>query len=382
MTGEEPTHPTAPGEPAEALEELAEAAEHAAEEVSRFGTPGKPFSRSPFLTGLVGGAGLITAYVAYQAVVNVWSMLLLIFVAAFLAVGLNPAVVKLRAWGLNRGLAVAIVGLAMVLVFCGGIAALIPPLVQQGDQVIGKFPDYLQQLTHNQWLHDLDKKYDIITKVKEAATATNISNLFGGVLGGVSTLFGTMFNALMTVVLTFYFLAAFDRLKSGAYKLVPASRRVRAERLGDEILAKVGGYMIGAIGIAAVAGVASYIFMLIVGIPYAYALALLVAILDLIPQVGATLGAVIVCIVGFAAGSVGVGIACVVFFVVYQQLENWIIYPKVMNRAVAVTDLAAIIGVLVGVALLGVVGALIAVPAVAAMQLIIREVAMPRQDQC
>ncbi|WP_018351181.1 AI-2E family transporter [Longispora albida] len=349
-------------------------------EVSRFGTPGKPFSKSPFLTGLLAGGGLILAWVTYQALLSVWSVLLLVGVAAFLAIGLNPAVVKLRSWGLNRGLAVVTVGVAMMLVVCGGIAALVPPLIQQGNEVITAFPDFIEDLTKNEWLRDLDKKYDIVKKAQEAATAANVSKMFGGVLGGVSTVAGGVFNTLMTFVLTFYFLAAFDRLKAGAYRLAPASRRDRAQRLGDEILSKVGEYMIGALGIALCAGLCSFVFMLIVGIPYAYALALLVAIFDLIPQIGATIGAVLVSIVGFAAGSVQVGIACVIFFVLYQQLENWVIYPKVMNRAVAVTDLAAIIGVLIGVALLGIVGALIAVPAVAAIQLIVREVIHPRQD--
>jgi predicted PurR-regulated permease PerM len=381
MTGSDDVPDTDPEGALGESNEMEAAVPAEAARVSRFGVPGKPFASSPFLIGFWGGLGLLLAYVAYLAVARAWSVLLLVFVALFLAIGLNPAVVRLRRWGLRRGLAVAIVGLLMVLVFCGGIAALIPPILQQGNAAIDHFPNYVQDLAHNKWLRNLDKKYAIVRKVQEAATPTNASKVAGGFLGGVSTVFGGLFNGLMVVILTFYFLIAFDRLKEGAYRLAPTSRRDRVRLFGDEILTKVGSYMIGALGIAACAGIASYIFMEIVGIPYAYALALLVAVFDLIPQVGATLGAVVVSIVGFAAGSVVVGIACIVFFILYQQLENWIIYPKIMKRAVAVTDLAAIVGVLIGVSLLGIIGALISIPIIAATQLVIREVLIPRQDR-
>ncbi|MBA3488599.1 MAG: AI-2E family transporter [Longispora sp.] len=352
----------------------------AAVEPPGFGLPGKPFGRSPFIIGLTGGLGLALAYVAYRTVASVWSILILVFVAAFLAVGLNPAVVKLRSWGLNRGLAIAVVGLGMVLIFCGGIASLIPPIIQQGNQIADKLPEFVSRLANSRFLNDLNERYDIASRLQSALQTIDAQSVFGGVAGGVGTVFSSLFNILMAVVLTFYFLVAFDRLKAGAYRLAPASRRERVQLLGDEILAKVGQYMIGALGIAACAGISSLIFMLILGIPYAYALALIVAIFDLIPQIGATLGAIIVTIIGFTV-SVPVGIACVVFFVIYQQLENWFIYPKVMKRSVAVTDLAAIVAVLLGVGILGIVGALIAVPVVAAIQLIVREVVLPRLER-
>ncbi|HEU4426623.1 MAG TPA: AI-2E family transporter, partial [Pilimelia sp.] len=186
---------------------------------------------------------------------------------------------------------------------------------------------------------------------------------------------------LLTIfVLTIYFMASFDRLKGAAYQLVPRSRRERVALIGDEILAKVGAYIAGALAIAVLAGFSTYVFLLILGVAYPFALAVVVAVCDLIPQIGATLGAVVVSIVGFAT-SVPVGIACVIFFVIYQQLENYLIYPKVMRRSVQVSDLAAIIAALLGVALLGVIGALIAIPAVAAIQLILREVVVPRQER-
>ncbi|UWZ40468.1 AI-2E family transporter [Dactylosporangium roseum] len=336
--------------------------------------------RSPLIIGLTAGLGLLLAYSAYLAVQNVRSILMLIFIAMFLAIGLNPAVVRLTRWGMPRGLAVATVGIGSMLLLCGGIFALIPPLVQQTGELIDNLPGYIDNLRRNGQLNKLNEDYQLLDQLKNVATAGNVTKALGGVWGGVQVAFSALFNILTVVVLTLYFMAAFDRLKEGGYRLVPATRRERVRLLGDEILAKVGAYLGGALAIAVVAGLSSFVFLLIVGVAYPYALAVLVAITDLIPQIGATIGAVVVSIVGFATSSIQVGVACVIFFVIYQQVENYLIYPNVMRRAVKVTDLAAILSVLLGVALLGVVGALIAIPVVAAVQLIVREVVIPRQD--
>jgi predicted PurR-regulated permease PerM len=350
-----------------------------AEAPSRFGRPGPPMRRSPLIIGFTAGLGLLLAYSAYLAVQNVRSILMLIFIALFLAIGLNPAVVRLRTWGMPRGLAVATVGIGAMLVLCGGIVALIPPLVQQSNELVQSLPQYIDNLQRNEQLKRLNEQYRLLDSLKNVATPANVTKALGGVWGGVQVAFSALFNILTVVILTLYFMAAFDRLKEGGYRLVPGTRRERVRLLGDEILAKVGAYLGGALAIAVVAGLSSFIFLLIVGISYPYALAVLVAITDLIPQIGATLGAIVVSIVGFAT-SLQAGIACVVFFVIYQQVENYLIYPTVMRRAVKVSDLAAILSVLIGVALLGVVGALIAIPVVAAVQLLVREVVIPRQS--
>jgi len=346
---------------------------------SRFGKPGPPMRRSPLIIGFTAGLGLLLAYSAYLAVQNVRSILILIFIAMFLAIGLNPAVVRLTKWGMPRGLAVAAVGIGAMLVLCGGIVALIPPLVQQSNELVDNLPQYIDNLRRNDQLNRLNEQYQLLDQLKNVATPGNVTKALGGVWGGVQVAFSALFNILTVIILTVYFMAAFDRLKEGGYRLVPATRRERVRLLGDEILTKVGAYLGGALAIAVVAGLSSFVFLLIIGVAYPYALAVLIAITDLIPQIGATLGAVVVSIVGFAT-SLQAGIACVVFFVIYQQVENYAIYPTVMRRAVKVSDLAAILSVLLGVALMGVVGALIAIPVVAALQLLVREVVIPRQN--
>jgi predicted PurR-regulated permease PerM len=386
VTGDEPSGERPSRDPASedrdaAVEEVSDEAQQEAAEAaqSRFGRPGRPLTRSPFVIGLTAGLGLVLAYTAFRAVQNALSFLVLIFIAMFLAIGLNPAVVRLQRLGLGRGLAVALVGLGAVLLVCGGLFALIPPLITQGNQLIDNLPDYIDNLQRNRSLRELNDQYQIIDRLRTAATPTNITTAIGGVWGGAQFIFGALFNLLTVFVLTIYFMGAFDRVKAGAYKLVPATRRQRVILIGDEILAKVGAYMAGALAIAIIAGTSTFIFLAIAGVAYPYALAVVVAVTDLIPQVGATLGAVVVSIVGFAT-SIPVGIACVIFFVLYQQVENFLIYPKVMRRAVKVSDLAAIIAALLGISLFGVVGALIAIPAVAAIQLIVREVVFPRQE--
>jgi predicted PurR-regulated permease PerM len=346
----------------------------------KFGSLGRPLGRNAFVTGFVGGLGVLLAYTAYLAVRNAAGMLLLIFIALFLAVGLNPAVVRLRKWGVPHGLAVAAVALGIILLLCGGLFALVPPVVNESTEVIDNLPGYVDQLNDNPTIRDLNERYDIIQRASSAVTPQNITRALGGVLGGASLVFGTVFRVLTVLVLTIYFMAAFDRMKEGAYQLVPASRRERVRLITDEILTKVGAYMVGALAVAILAGTTTYIFLIITGVAYPFALAVVVAICDLIPQIGATLGAIVVSVVGFAS-SLTVGIACVIFFIVYQQVENYLIYPKVMRRSVEVSDVAAIVAALLGAALFGVIGTLVAIPAVAAVQLILREVVVPRQQE-
>jgi predicted PurR-regulated permease PerM len=347
----------------------------------RFGTPGPPLDRRhPVLIGFLGGVGLLVAYAAFLGIRNAGSMLVLIFVAMFLAIGLNPAVTRLSHWGLPRGAAVAIVTLVGLAVLAGAVYALVPPVVTQTGQLVDNIPDFIQNLQRNRTINEMVERYDIVNKVQSAINASTVGNTLGGVLGAAGLIFGTIFNVLTVLVLTIYFMAAFERIKRGAYRLVPASRRERVSLLTEEILTKVGAYMVGALAIAILAGVSTWVLVLILGLAYPFALAVVVAVLDLIPQIGATLGAVVVSLVGLAS-SLTAGIVCAVFFLIYQQVENYLIYPNVMRRSVKVSDVAAVVAALLGASLFGVIGALAAIPMVAAIQLIGREVVLPAAER-
>ena len=191
---------------------------------------------------------------------------------------------------------------------------------------------------------------------------------------------GALFNTFIIVVLTMYFLASLPKTKAALYRLAPASRRDRVSELGDQIFRNIGGYVSGAFVVAMCAGISSLVFLFAVGLgKYAVALAFVVALLDVIPMIGATIGAVVVTAIGFATDP-KIGLACLIFYIIYQQVENYAIYPRVMSKAVDIPGAVTVIAALVGAALLGVVGALLAIPTAAAILMLTKEVFIRRQD--
>jgi predicted PurR-regulated permease PerM len=354
-----------------------------AEEPGRpYGTPGRPLRRgSPFYLGFVGAVGVLVAYFLVQAVLQARSVLILIVVALFLAVGLNPIVETLMRRGMRRGLAITAVFVAVIAVFVGFAATIVPPLVSQTNDFVQMVPDYLDNLEQNERIQRLNDDYGFIDNVQSYIASGDIGErLFGGILGVGRIVLNAVFSALTVLFLTLYFLAALPSITAQAYRLVPASRRHRVKLLGDEILRRIGGYVNGAIVVGTLAGLTSYVFLLVVGLPYALPLAIFAGFMSLVPMVGATIAAVVVSTIGLFQ-SVAVAIACVVFYIVYQQIENYVIYPRVMKRSVDVPAAVTVIAALVGGALLGVVGALLAIPTAAGLLLVVREVLVPRLER-
>jgi predicted PurR-regulated permease PerM len=261
----------------------------------------------------------------------------------------------------------------------------VPIIVDQGTELVTRLPTYVEDVQRAQWFVDLDNRYDIVGRVTQElqqrlANGETFAAVFGGVLGAGQALLGGVFSTLTVLILTLYFLASMRTLRSTAYRLVPASRRRRVQLLGDEISKRIGGYVMGQIAIATLNGVCSYVMMLLLGIPYPAVLAIVVGLFGLIPLVGATIGAVLVVAVALFV-SLPTAIIVLVYYVVYQQLENYVIAPKVMARTVSVPGGVAIVAALVGAGLLGALGALIAIPLAAGILLVVQEVAMPRQDR-
>jgi predicted PurR-regulated permease PerM len=354
----------------------------AADETGEFGRPGRPLRRdSPFMLGFLGAMGVFVAWFLVQAIVQARSVIVLIVVALFLAIGLNPTVEWLMARGLRRGLAIGIVFLGVIGAFVGFGFAVVPPVVEQTDEFVRALPDYLADLRRNPTVRRFDEEYGVIERAQEYVTSGNLGErLFGGIVGVGRIVISAVFAAFSLLIMTLYFLAALPSMKRQAYRLVPASRRERVTLLSDEVLTRIGGFVSGALSVAFIAGTTSYIFLSLIGMPYALALAVLVALLDLIPLVGATLAAIVVSLVGFTE-SVVVGVVCIAFYVAYQQFENYVVYPRVMRRAVDVPAPVTVVAVLLGGTLLGVVGALLAIPVAAAVLLVLRQVAIPRMDQ-
>lgn len=366
----------------ESATSAATATESGRDREQRFGRPGRPLRRdSPFMLGLLGALGVFTAYFLVQALVQARSVIVLIVVSLFLAIGLNPVVEWLMARRMRRGLAITVVFLAVITGFAGFGVAVVPPAAEQTTAFVDELPNYLEDLRGNSTVRRLDDSFGVIERAQKYVTSGEMGQrAFGGLVGVGRVVLSTLFSTLTLLILTLYFLAALPSMKRQAYRLVPASRRERFQLLSDEILARTGGFLSGALTVAFIAGLTSYVFLKIVGLPFALALAVLVALLDLVPLVGATVAAVVVTLIGFTE-SVTAGIACVAFYVAYQQLENYVIYPRVMRRAVDVPGSVTVVAVLLGGALLGVVGALLAIPVAAALLLIVRQVAIPRMDR-
>ncbi|MCW2599851.1 MAG: family transporter [Frankiales bacterium] len=352
-----------------------------ASEEQPYGKPGPPTSRwSPYRMGLFGGLGVLTAYGLVQALTVVHSVLVLLLISGFLAVGLNPAVEYFERRGISRGRAVGLVLVVVLLTFTGFLFAIVPPIIEQTGQFVKEAPTYLDDLNRNATVKDLDNRFHIISQAKSFIESPNLAaSAVGGVLGVGKVVFGAIFSALTVLTLTLYFMSSLPSMKAAAYRAVPRSRRARVGLLADDILERVGGYVAGALTIAACAGVSSFIVLLITGVPYPVALALVVMVTDLIPVIGATLGAVVVSGVAFTQ-DLRTGIIVAVFYVVYQQVENYLLYPRIMKRSVDVSPAVTIVAVLIGGSLLGIVGALLAIPTAAAIQLILVEVVVPRQD--
>lgn len=346
-----------------------------------YGVPGPPTSRtSPFRVGLFGGLGLLTAWGLVVALAAVQSVLILLLISGFLAVGLNPAVEFFERRGIRRGRSVGIVLVIVLLAFTGFLFAIVPPIIDQTNQFVTEAPKYLDELNSNSTVKSIDNRLHIIKQAKSFIASPNLAaSALGGVLGVGKVVFGAIFSAITVLTLTLYFMSSLPTMKNAAIRAVPRSRRARVGLLADDILERVGGYVAGALTIAACAGASSFIVLLATGVPYPVALALIVMVTDLVPVIGATIGAIIVSAVAFTQ-DVQTGLIVAIFYLIYQQVENYLLYPRIMKRSVDVSPAVTIVAVLLGGSLLGIVGALLAIPIAAAIQLILVEVVVPRQD--
>ena len=363
-----------------------EPVEEEATEQAPFGLPGKPLNRhSPFYIGFVGAVGVLVAYGLLLTVTRLSQVITLLVVSLFLALGLEPIVQLLQARGVRRRWAVLVVVLGVIGLFAALTALVVPPVVTQATQLANNAPDYVQNLLHNRTVRGLDNRYHVVSNLqgeleRRLKSGSTWSSIFGGVLGAAGAVLSGFFSALTVLILTLYLLASLPTVKAAAYRMVPRSRRQRVTFLSEEITRRVGGYVIGQIGVASINATCSFIMMEIVGIPYAAVLAVLVGVLGLIPLVGATLGAVLVVLVALFS-SLQDALIVAIYYVGYQQFENYVIVPRVMRRTVSVPGAITVVAALAGASLLGIVGALIAIPTAAGLLLIYQEVLLPRQQQ-
>ena len=363
------------------IHEALETAAEVAEKTGGLGTPGRPVNRrSPFMIGLTAAFGVAVAFGLIELIIRARSVLIIIGLAMFIAAGLDPIVgwlVRHRFPRWAAVLTVIVCGLGIVAAF---LAAAIPPLANEAATLAHQIPHYMHDLQNrNSQLGKLNVKYHIQEHLTGLVTHGG-GSVVGGVLGAGALVIGVVSAILAVIVLSIYFLAGLPQIKVFAYRLVPHSRRPRVILIGDEILTKVGGYVLGNFITSVIAGLGTYLWLLAWGVPYPLLLGMFVAFLDLIPVIGSTIGGAVVSLVALTV-SLPVALATLAFYIGYRLAEDYLIVPRIMGRTVQVPAIVSLVAVLIGGVLLGIVGALIAIPVAAAVRLLLQEIAFHRLDK-
>ena len=350
------------------------------------GEQGVPLDRAhPFYFGFLAATGAVIAITLLRAFANASQVFVLIIISLFFAAGLNPAVEFFQRRGLKRTGAVACV-VGIVLAFVGVFSAVvIPPVVHQLNLLLKDAPTLIANLKNNPTLDSLNVKYGIIDTIQKKVNAgvhdgQFVVGAFGGVIGvGKAVLSGAV-ATLTILILTLYFLASLPSVTQAAYRFVPLSRRDRVSRISDAIIKRVGAFVSGQASVAVIAGIFALVLSLALGLPYASAISLLVFLCGLIPLIGHILGCAAFTIVALTKSPTD-AIIVFVCYVIYIQLENYFILPRIMRRSLSMPGLVTMIAALVGVSLLGVIGGLLAVPIAAAILLIVDEVVFPKAER-
>jgi len=351
-----------------------------------FGTAGKPVNTShPFYFGFMVTIGALLALTMLQALASASAVFILIIISIFLAAGLNPAVLFFQNRGLNRGASVGAVMASVLLFVAAFIAIAVPPLLDQGNQLLDNAPILIKDLNNNAFINDLNNRYGVIDSLQ-----TRIDSLikdgqfaitaFGGVIGVGKAVVSGLVSTITILVLTLYFLASLPQVINIALRFVPATRRDRVSKLTNAIVGRIGSFVGGQAIIAALAATFILIMGLVIGMPYPGPLAMVVLICGFIPLVGHFIGMSIVTVVSLTDSLTTAAIALGAY-IVYVQIENYVITPRIMRKSLAIPGLVTIIAALLGASLLGLVGGLLAVPIAAAVLLILDEVVFPRADQ-
>lgn len=303
------------------------------------------------------------------------SVLGMLFIAIFLAVALGPVVEFFVRRKIKRGLAILITYVLLLGTVFGLGLLVVPPIVNGVNDFVGNVPGYVEDLRDSKTFAKYDDKYDITPKLKEQAEKlpTHLADAATGLRTVTVGVFGVIVQLVTILVMTFFLLLDGKRMLKFAFRELGPERGRRMERVAEDVYRAVGGYVAGNLMISVIAGVLSYLVMLLLGIPFAVPLAVMVAFLDLIPLVGSTIAGAIIAIVAAIVGFPEKLIVWVIFLVIYQQLENNVIQPIVYKRTVQIHPLIVIVAVLIGGSLLGVLGALLAIPVAATVQILVKE---------
>lgn len=310
-----------------------------------------------------------------------------ILMAAFIAVALSGPINYLHRNGLPRPLAIAAVYITLLLIPAGLIAIVVPPIVTQGTELAENAPEYAQEteefIEENEQLNKLNEKYDLSTELQNQAE--NLPEKIGdaaSVLGNIGLgLVNSLFALLNILIMSIFLVSRGRGWIDPLIAMRPPEERRRLHRIADDVSAAVAGYVQGAILVAFIAGISTYIMLTILGVPFRAPLAVLAGLASLVPLVGATLAAIVIGIVTLFVDFPTATIVWVIWAIAYQQFENNVIQPQIQKRTVRVHPFGVLVAVLFGATLLGIVGALVAIPIGASVQILVREVMAYRREK-
>ena len=348
----------------------------------------------PFRLGLIATLGVGVGLLLIGMVTSLATVLTYVGAALFIALGLDPLVSWLVGKRFPRWAALLTVVFALLLLVALLLLAVIPVIVEQASQLVEQVTMFISNLTQGDetWFSDsvafLDARIGGFVDVQatiDGALAwirdpANIANIGTGVVGVGVAIASGVFGALIVLILTLYFTASLPSIKRASYQIVPASRRARYIELSEQVTSSVGAFVMGQAAQASINGVASAIFLSIIGAPYPLLLAAVAFLFSLVPLVGTLTGSIIIVAVSFISGP-WTALAAGIYYLVYMQIEAYVISPRIMARAVQVPGAIVVIAALAGGTLLGILGALIAIPVAAAVLLVFKQVIIPRQNR-
>jgi predicted PurR-regulated permease PerM len=346
----------------------------------------------PYRLGLLAGLGALTAIGIGVALGELSTVITYVGVALFLALGLDPLVVWLESHRVSRPFAVTIVTLGVLIAVAGIVLAILPTIIGQTTTLVGNLSTYVQSVTAQQIIDNIQSVvpknvFNVQNGVDGAITfitnPKNIATIGGGVLAVGVAIGNGVAGTIVVLILTLYFMASLRGMKRGLYQMVPASSRTEFRRLSEQISQSVGRYVLGQIGLALMNGILSFIVLTITHSELPAFFAFVAFLGALIPLVGTVSAAAVIVVAQLALLPThpATWIALGIYYLIYMQVEAYLIAPRVMRRAVKVPGALVVIAALVGGTLLGVLGALVAVPIAAAVLLIVREVVVPRQAE-
>ena len=350
--------------------------------------------QNAFRIGLVGTLGVGVGLLILTSIATLSTIITYVGAALFLALGLDPAISWLERRGLPRWGAITIVMTGVGLLVAGLVLAVVPIIVDQVSQLIDELPRIIARVSSEDWIEAVKEQFpqvpideisgQITTGLTDFFTNPDkLSELAGGVLQ-VAVAIGTgVFAVVIVFILTLYFAASLNAVKRATYQLVPASKRARFADLTEQITQSVGRYVLGQTSLAAVNGVLSFVFLSIIQAPFPAVLAFLAFLFSLVPLVGTLTGSIVIVLVCLipGLGSPLTALVAAIYYVIYMQVEAYLLSPRIMNRAVKVPGALVVIAALAGGSLLGILGALVAIPVAAAILLIIKQVVIPRQNE-